>query len=206
MANISVSLPSDGSTADAADLSSPINTIVNEFNGNIDNSNIKSGAAIATSKLADDAGITTAKIADGAVTDAKWRNGVAFGGTSNQSMPTGATNVTTYTEVFDVGANFNHTTGIFTVPVNGIYHFSATSGIDNSITRVYTYIYKNSAVLIGFASTTADAGNQDPAASVSVTTSLSAGDTVYMNHYHESAVTANLSLGSGFSGFLVTRT
>lgn len=71
MGNISVSLPADGTTGDVADYNTPINTIVNEFNGNIDNANIKSGAAIATSKLADDAGITTAKIANDAVTATK---------------------------------------------------------------------------------------------------------------------------------------
>lgn len=71
MATISVSLPSDGTAADVSDYNTPITTIVNEINGNLDNANIKSGAAIATSKLADDAGITTAKIADGAVTNAK---------------------------------------------------------------------------------------------------------------------------------------
>lgn len=53
MATINVSLPSDGTTADAADYNTPINTIVSEFNGNIDNANIKSGAAIAGSKIAD---------------------------------------------------------------------------------------------------------------------------------------------------------
>lgn len=71
MGTISVSLPSDGQTADAADYNTPVTTIVNAINGGLDNANIASGAAIATSKLADDAGVTTAKIANDAVTDAK---------------------------------------------------------------------------------------------------------------------------------------
>lgn len=70
MANISVSLPSDGQTIDASDYGTPINTIVNDYNGNIDNSNIAAAAAIAGTKLADSA-ITTAKIADANVTNAK---------------------------------------------------------------------------------------------------------------------------------------
>lgn len=61
MANISVSLPSDGETIDVADYNTPITTIVNEFNGNLDNSNIATAAAIAGSKLADGA-ITNAKL------------------------------------------------------------------------------------------------------------------------------------------------
>jgi hypothetical protein len=57
MGTVSVSLPSDGTTADVTDVNTPITTIVNEINGNLDNNNIKSGAAIATSKLATDGGI-----------------------------------------------------------------------------------------------------------------------------------------------------
>lgn len=71
MGTVSVSLPSDGETIDAADYNTPITTIVNEFNGNIDNANVKSGAAIATAKLATDAGITTGMLADDAVTSPK---------------------------------------------------------------------------------------------------------------------------------------
>ncbi len=52
MGLISPAQVSDGSTADASDVNSPINTIANEFNGNIDNANIKSAAAIDASKLA----------------------------------------------------------------------------------------------------------------------------------------------------------
>lgn len=63
MGLITVPQVSDGDTAEASDINTPVNTIANEFNGNIDNSNIKSGAAIATSKLADDAGIGFAKLA-----------------------------------------------------------------------------------------------------------------------------------------------
>ena len=62
MGLITVPQVSDGDTAEASDINTPVNTIANEFNGNIDNANIKSGAAIATSKLADDGGIGFAKL------------------------------------------------------------------------------------------------------------------------------------------------
>lgn len=52
MGLISPAQVSDGTTADASDVNSPINTIANEFNGNIDNANIKSAAAIDGSKIA----------------------------------------------------------------------------------------------------------------------------------------------------------
>lgn len=52
MGTIAITTPSDGTTADAADIATPLNTIVSEFNGNIDNANIKTGAAIAADKIA----------------------------------------------------------------------------------------------------------------------------------------------------------
>lgn len=52
MGTISVTLPTDGTTADVADINNPITTIVNEINGNISDINISSSAAIDGSKLA----------------------------------------------------------------------------------------------------------------------------------------------------------
>lgn len=51
MGTISVTLPTDGTTGEAADVNTPITTIVNLVNGNIDNDNISASAAIAASKL-----------------------------------------------------------------------------------------------------------------------------------------------------------
>jgi hypothetical protein len=48
---ISVSLPADGTTADVGDYNTPMTTVVNEINGNLDDANIKSGAAIVFSKI-----------------------------------------------------------------------------------------------------------------------------------------------------------
>lgn len=55
MGTISLTLPADGENADAGDVNTPLNTLIDEFNGNIENANIKSTAAIAFSKLASDA-------------------------------------------------------------------------------------------------------------------------------------------------------
>lgn len=43
MATVSTTLPSDGQTIDASDVNTPINAILSEFNGNIDDNNIKTG-------------------------------------------------------------------------------------------------------------------------------------------------------------------
>lgn len=49
MATISVSLPSDGQTIDAADYNVPINTIVSAINGGIDSQNITAGGVVPNS-------------------------------------------------------------------------------------------------------------------------------------------------------------
>lgn len=81
MGQINLSLPSDGQSIDAADVNSPFNTIANEINGNLDNSNIASNAAIAGSKLAS-GGVDTTQLADDAVTAGKidWATTGANGG------------------------------------------------------------------------------------------------------------------------------
>lgn len=70
MGTISVSLPADGSTADVSDYNTPINTIVSELNGGLDNDNIATGAAIDGSKLANTS-VTATQIAADAVTATK---------------------------------------------------------------------------------------------------------------------------------------
>lgn len=67
MGVISLTLPTDGTTGDAADVNTPFNTIANEINGNLDNANIKSAAGIATSKIAADGGLTTSSVGAGFV-------------------------------------------------------------------------------------------------------------------------------------------
>lgn len=59
MSTISISLPSDGSTADVSDYNTPLTTIANVINGNLDANNLATNA------------VSTAKIQDGAVTNAK---------------------------------------------------------------------------------------------------------------------------------------
>ena len=49
MGTVSVSLPSDGQTIDAADYNTPINTIVTAVNGNLDSDNIAEGGVVPNS-------------------------------------------------------------------------------------------------------------------------------------------------------------
>jgi hypothetical protein len=59
MARVSYTKPANGETIDPVDVTTPLDTIYNEFNGSIDSTN-----------LADDA-VTTAKITNASVTNAK---------------------------------------------------------------------------------------------------------------------------------------
>lgn len=90
MATISVTLPTDGTTADVADVNTPITTIVNEINGNLDNANIKSAAAISGSKLADNSIDITSKASsfDGWV---KVTDSWAYASSTTVTVPTDAT-------------------------------------------------------------------------------------------------------------------
>lgn len=60
MGTISVTLPADGETMDAADVNNPINTIVTAVNGNLDSNNISAG------------GITPANLVSGTGTSWAW--------------------------------------------------------------------------------------------------------------------------------------
>ena len=74
MSLISISGPSDGQTIDAADVNTPLNTIANEINGNLDNANIKSSAAIDASKLAASS-ITNTQMATSVSPVTRWDEG-----------------------------------------------------------------------------------------------------------------------------------
>jgi hypothetical protein len=120
MATISVSLPSDGETIDASDYNTPINTIVNEFNGNIDNNNIKSAAAIDGSKIAD-ASITPNKL--------DLDVGSATVTTSETTTSTSYTDLTTTTDSVTV-----------TIGSNGLALVSISSNSNNNTINQYSYV------------------------------------------------------------------
>ena len=122
MANVNVSLPSDGQTIDASDYGTPINTIVNDYNGNIDNSNIAAAAAIAGSKLAD-AGITKAKLAAYVAQNNPYSFRAYDSGGTTLTDNT-AVKINLATESYDYNSNFASST--YTCPVAGVYHFAGS--------------------------------------------------------------------------------
>lgn len=144
--------------------------------------------------------ITTAMIGDGEVTTEKLQSTVAFHATTTQSI-TGENNITTYTEVTDIGGHFDHTTGEFVAPYGGIYNFSAIYGVQNSGSRTHTYIRVNGATKAFSFAYGATNTNSDPTSCASITIALAAGDIVNMRGYNEA--TSRAAYESSFSGFMV---
>lgn len=199
MGTISVTNISDGTTIDAADVNNQINTIVNEFNGNIDNANIKSGAAIDGSKLADDS-----------VTPAKWTNPYKFRVSRNSAANSGSgafAKLTFDTEQYDSNSNF--ASGTYTVPVTGYYHFdwlvtsaaSASTWIASLMKTNggTTELSRGSEVRTALNPNTSKGGD---------TVQLTAGDTVEIHVFGNSAIAIQVAdtYRTFFSGFLVEQT
>lgn len=149
MATISVSLPSDGSTADVADYNTPITTIVNEINGNLDNANIKAGAAIAGSKLADNSIDLEAK----ASSDSGWRgvtDSWAYASATTITVPTDAT--TKYSVGDKIKLVQSGTTKYFYIVTVAATLLTITGGTDYTLANVAisSVYYSKAASPLGF--------------------------------------------------------
>ena len=140
MANISVSLPSDGETVDVADYNTPINTIVNEINGGLDNSNIDAAAAIAGSKLADSS-VTNPKMG---LTTTSWTPTITPQGSMTY------TTVTTTAWYADFGS-------FYYISIRSEGTTGGTASIGFNITDLPFALDTNEQALVGIA----DAGNND---------------------------------------------
>jgi len=92
MTLISYSKITDGSTVDASDVNTPLDTIYNDHNGGIDSTNLADNA-VTTAKITN-ANVTTAKLADASVTRAKLSTTAGELGGAWQSWTPTLTNLT----------------------------------------------------------------------------------------------------------------
>ena len=158
---------------------------------------------VATAKIADNA-VTTAKMADASVTAEKLGTPVAFRATTTQTIAAGLVGVTTYTEVTDLGGNFNPATGLFTVPYSGIYQLNAQMQFSNQTGRLYLDLVASTTGTIGSNMFYNGVANGEITAVASITVALVAGETVKVTLNNQAASAALTN--SSFNGFLVGRT
>lgn len=200
MSSISVTNINDGDAVTAASVNNQINTIVNDYNGNIASTNLANGA------------VTTVKITDANVTPAKWTNPYKFSAYRSASFNTAntLTLVQFDAENYDSNNNFDIATnkGRYTVPVSGFYHFSVQFG--NSpladTGQIVITLYKN-----GSLARTGSAENQGASgtaiASISCDLQLTAGD--YVEVFFQGGNGSAAAVGqtaNNFDGYLISVT
>lgn len=195
MGTISVSLPSDGTTAYVADYNTPITTIVNVINGGLDNANIAANAGIAGSKLA-----------DGGVIPTKWSNPYSFSVYRNAAfnITSSFAKVQFDTESFDPNSNFDSATNFrYVAPVAGIYFFSWMVGVPITNTDAVAAIYKNGTIFAW--------GNETKDSGAGGTKLVQAAANDYFEIFVVGSGTLAAGVGSApvktyFDGFLVNQT
>lgn len=152
--------------------------------------------------------ITTAMINDAAVTDAKWRNGVAFHAyrTTTFTHTTTASKMTLNAENYDIGNNFDTSTSRFTAPVSGIYKFTAGVGFPLATTSgCVVAVYKNGASQPPMLNRQwSSAGGWVIAECPTITMQLAAGDYIELYELVTPAATGQAT-STMLQGELVTR-
>lgn len=196
MTLITVSQAQDGVTGvNAASLNTPINTIVNDYNGKITDANIASNAAIAGSK------VSYVSVAN------PYKFSVFR--TSAMTSASSPTVVPFDTKTFDTGSNVDIVTnkGRFTAPVAGFYWFAATCGdTAANATAMFAYIYKNGALALAGNGSFSTTGT-GTICTVSGIVQMSAGD--FAETYFVGGNGSTMAVGVGianFCGFLISAT
>lgn len=131
---------------------------------------------------------------------------VAFLATSSESIPNTTSHViTSYSEVFDRGADF--ASGVFTAPYDGLYLFTVNMMVNNpgADKRLITILLKNGSTAansFGVARTSV----HDPTGNIAHPDILAAGDQMSVQMFHDFGSNLALDATSSFGGFLVART
>ena len=125
-----------------------------------------------------------------------WRNYSAHGGAAD--MVWGATR-------FNIGSHFDTSTGKFTCPVAGIYHFHCWAYVSQAASKNYLYLIKNGSEV---QSTLMDNNNDNETAQVSGIVQCSVNDVIHMQYQCQNDTSNNIYSGAsegwtGFEGYLI---
>jgi len=195
MGLISVTLPSDGTTIDAADYNTPITTIVNAINGNISTDNIAASSITNTQVAA--AGLNTTKIYN------PYKFFYVIGSAASILATTAATLTCTSLQ-YDTSSNYSTSTGRFTVPVSGFYQINAQVDFSSTI-GAWVGLWKNGAeVYRGNRQNVSS--NITMACPISVLLQLNAGDYIQLGYYSFTATTTESNNTTFIQGYLVSTT
>lgn len=199
MSTISVTNINDGDAVTAASVNNQINTIVNDYNGNITAANLASSA------------VTDAKITANNLLATKFSNPYKFRVYRNSALTlaTGAQIVTFDTRTYDTSSNVDITTnkGRFTAPVAGFYFFTSTVSLTQGTPYTYNLILFKNGVNISQGQGNVSANSNGGQYIVTDTVQLAAND--YVEVYASTSNPGGQALGVGsttsyFSGFLVS--
>lgn len=138
------------------------------------------GLLIKDSKLAENDSVVTANITDASVTSEKLNATIAVRAyrAAAESAST-EEDIVFDTEVFDLGSNFNTTTGEFTAPVTGHYAVSVQTRItdlgDGNTANLRLYV---NGVLASLSTVVGASAGGDPSLNISDVVSISAGQII----------------------------
>lgn len=150
MPQINPTLPEDGQSADASDISGPFLDLLAVFNGHIGSDNLEPGTIISSNLAANS--VTTPKILDGAVTVPKLSNPYKFSvyRTASYTFPPEVITVAPFdTALYDTNNNVDIVTnkGRYTAPASGYYLFNASLSVLVSSGNVFWIeLHKNGTI------------------------------------------------------------
>lgn len=184
MPTINITTISDGSVASSSQVNTPLNTIVNAINGNLDSDNLAANA------------VTTAKIADANVTADKINLGV---GSQSNTSDTGTTTSTSYTATLTSGGTNPSVTVTIGANGNALVSISSRAGNSSADAQNFVTFVASGANTIAagdmyalhIRNSTATATTRSSA--VILLTGLTAGSTTFTMNYKVSAGTGSFS-------------